>query len=421
MKGKGRRSHYGYVIAAVSVVVVMGALGFGRFSFTVIYPGMMAGLGVGNTEMGLLASVNFLGYLLFSFIGGLLASRYGPRAVISFSLLAGGAAMVLTGLAGGIVMAGTMRFVTGLGSGGSNVPVMGLLSSWFAPRRRGMAAGLAAGGSGLGILVAGLLVPVINRAYPVAGWRVSWFFLGGLVALFGLVALVFLRNRPEELGLVPVGAPPGETPAPALKGKAPGLNWGQVYISPKLWHLAAIYLLFGFSYIIVINLYSAYLIKEVGLPERTAGFLWSLTGGLGIFSGFVWGALSDRIGRRAGFFLVFSLQGTGFILLALAKGYPGYLLATFLFGITAFGIPAVIAAAVGDLVGPKLAPAGLGLITIFFGLGQMVGPALAGYLADAYSTYTVSFFVAAAGAYGGALIALTVKEPRKDALLLKTS
>ncbi|MBS4026787.1 MAG: YbfB/YjiJ family MFS transporter, partial [Clostridia bacterium] len=77
--------HYGYLIAVVSVITVVGALGFARFAYTMIYPNMMAGLGVGNTEMGLLASSNFFGYLIFSLAGGILASRFGPRVVIAVS------------------------------------------------------------------------------------------------------------------------------------------------------------------------------------------------------------------------------------------------------------------------------------------------------------------------------------------------
>jgi MFS family permease len=62
----------------------------------------------------------------------------------------------------------------------------------------------------------------------------------------------------------------------------------------------------------------------------------------------------------------------------------------------------------GDLLGAQLAPAALGFITVFFGIGQAVGPSAAGYLADALGTFTLAFWLAAGmallGAGGAALL-----------------
>ncbi len=403
--------HYGYVVAAISILVVFGSLGLGRFSFTMIYPNMMAGLQLGNTEMGLLASVNFLGYLIFSLAGGILASRYGPRLIISLSLVIAGIGMLLTGLAGGLAFAMLMRFVTGLGSGGSNVPVMGLISSWFAPRRRGMAAGLATGGSGLGIAAAGIIVPLINDSYLHDGWRWSWHFLGGVVFFIGLLAFFFLRNSPSQKGLPPVGATKDSTTGAAQASTASAFTWGMIYRSREIWRLAFLYFLFGFSYIIMVNFFSVYLIREMGLPEKTAGYIWSIAGLLGIFSGFIWGNISDLVGRRLGLFMVFGLQGICFAIFALGQSPFYYWSAAIIFGITSFATPAIIAAATGDFVGARLAPAGLGMITVLFGIGQVMGPALAGYLADFTGTYRIGFFIASLAALTGAVGSLSIKPP----------
>ncbi|MBN1276515.1 MAG: MFS transporter, partial [Deltaproteobacteria bacterium] len=52
------------------------------------------------------------------------------------------------------------------------------------------------------------------------------------------------------------------------------------------------------------------------------------------------------------------------------------------------------AATAGDFVGPRLAPAGLGFVTLFFGIGQAIGPALGGYLADVTKSFTAPFLLA---------------------------
>jgi MFS family permease len=68
-----------------------------------------------------------------------------------------------------------------------------------------------------------------------------------------------------------------------------------------------------------------------------------------------------------------------------------------------------MAAAAGDLVGPRLAPAGLGFITLFFGIGQALGPALGGYLADATQSFSLPFLVAGGISFIGSVLSLYLK------------
>ena len=69
----------------------------------------------------------------------------------------------------------------------------------------------------------------------------------------------------------------------------------------------------------------------------------------------------------------------------------------------------IMAAAAGDYVGPRLAPAGLGFITLFFGIGQALGPSLAGYLADLTHSFTSSLLVACGISLAGAAMSLGMK------------
>ncbi|MFQ6033234.1 MAG: MFS transporter [Candidatus Bipolaricaulia bacterium] len=417
MTGEGRRSarfHYGLIILLMSVLVVMGALGFARFGYTMILPSMKEGLRLSYTQMGLLATGNFLGYLIFALVGGFLASRFGPRLIISSSLLLIGITMFLTGLAPNFSFALAMRILTGIGSGGSNVPVMGLASAWFAARRRGMATGLIAGGSGLGLIITGPLVPTIIARYGPLGWRYSWYFLGLAVLALGLSGYIILRNRPQEKRLRPIGETEEDRQREreAEPSSSSSLQWGLVYRSGSLWHLALIYSMFGFSYIIYATFFAAYLVKEVQFTEAGAGSLWALVGFLSIASGFLWGSVSDRLGRKWGLVIVFSLQGLSFLVFALAKSVPGAYLSTVLFGLTAWSIPAIMAAACGDYLGSRLAPAALGLITLIFGIGQALGPSVAGYIADVTASFTMALLIAAIAAFLGMTGSLLLKPHR---------
>jgi len=411
--------HYGWVILFMSVVTVLGCLGFARFGYTMILPHMKDGLDLTKTQAGNLATGNFVGYLVLAIVGGFLAARYGPQVVISLSMLLIGVAMFLTGLAPNFQMALVWRTLTGVGSGGSNVPVMGLVSAWFGTKRRGLAAGIAAGGSSVGLAITGPLIPRIIDAYGADGWRYSWYYLGAMTVIIAILCFVLLRNRPEEKGLVAIGLeespppPPQDRPFGSAQDKASSLQWGLVYKSGAVWHLALIYIMFGFSYIIYATFFADYLTGEAGFTKEAAGWLWMLAGLVSFVSGFIWGTASDVIGRKYGLALVYFLQGLCFIIFGLWKATPGYYLSVLLFALTAWSIPAIMAATCGDYLGPRLAPAALGFVTVFFGTGQAIGPTLAGYIGDVTGSYTWAFIIAGLAAFVGAGGALSLRPPRE--------
>jgi len=402
------RFSYAWVVLAVGVAVVFGALGLARFGYTLVLPAMQGGLGISNTQAGALATVNLAGYLVLAAVGGALATRFGPRGVISAGLVLSGFGMLMTGFAQGFGMVAFWRGLTGVGSGASNVPVMGLLSAWFGKRRRGFATGLAASGSSAGLILLGLTVPRLLGHYGETGWRVCWFLFGGIAIVVAACAAVFLRNRPSEMGISPLGADAAEsgvTDSPA--GPRPGI--GHVYRSPAAWYMGLIYIAFGFSYIIYITFYFKHLITGGGYTRESAGGLFMLIGWLSLFCGVIWGAVSDRIGRRYALSAVFLLQSVSFVLFAVWHEPAGFLLSSIIFGLTAWSIPAIMAAACGDLFGGGAAPAALGFVTIFFGVGQALGPSVAGAIADATGTFDPAFLLAGGVALIGAVGSLFIR------------
>jgi sugar phosphate permease len=411
-----RGGHYGWIVLAVSTLTVLGCLGFARFGYTMILPSMQAALDLTNTQTGVLATGNFIGYLAMGTVGGFVASRYGPRRVIALFMLLTGLTMLLTGLVDGFWGALAWRVLTGVGSGGSNVPVMALLSAWFAARRRGLASGIAVGGSSLGLILIGSFVPRILDGFGEDGWRYSWYILGAGVLLLGVLGFVLLRERPEEKGLLAIGTDPDRRTAPQPgvgreKASRPSgaLDWKQVYRSGSLWHLALVYVAFGFSYVIYVTFFAKYLQAEAGYSKEAAGNLWAIVGWISVFCGLIWGTVSDAIGRQYGLALVYLVQGAAFAVFALWRSPPGYVLSTVLFGLTAWSIPGIVAAACGDCVGARLAPAAFGFVTLFFGLGQATGPSVAGALADRMGSFGPAFLLAAGVALVGGVASLMLR------------
>ncbi|MBN1697395.1 MAG: YbfB/YjiJ family MFS transporter [Spirochaetales bacterium] len=403
--GKGGL-HYGWIILILGIIVVTGALGFARFGYTTILPDMKSGLGLTNVEAGDIASGNMIGYLVLALTCGILASRFGPRVMIGVSLLVVAASMALTGLAGSFVMALVARTITGMGSGGANVPVMGLVSSWFHPKKRGLAAGIVVSGSSFGLLVTGSILPGILDS-GVDGWRYAWYVLAALTLCIAFIGFIFLRNSPAEKGITPVGA---QIVPEEKRRKTSRLEWGRIYKNPSVWHLGIIYILFGFSYIIYATFFVHYLTGEAGYTKEAANWLLALIlGGLSIGSGLIWGIVSDKVGRKYGLAIVFFLQFLCFTIFGIWNEPVGHIISAILFALTAWSIPAIMAATTGDVVGSQLAPAALGFITLLFGIGQFLGPAMAGRIADATGSYSKAFVIAGAAALLGSVLSLFIK------------
>ena len=394
------RRHYAWLVLVVATLVVFGALGLARFGYTVVLPSMQESLGMDNTTAGGLATANLVGYLAWSAIGGALAARFGPRRVISLGLALAGVGMLLTALANRFPWLAAWRLLTGIGSGASNVPAMGMLSAWFTARRRGLATGVAAGGSSIALILLGPLAPRILAAYGEFGWRACWIVFAGATALLAVLSYLVLRDRPSDVGAEPIGEPM-LTAQPSSGNRS--IQWRQVYRSLTIWHLGLVYVAFGFSYIIYMTFFSKRLIAEGGYTPEAAGNLFMTMGWISLFCGLLWGVVSDIIGRKRALIIVYLIQALAYALFALWAAPLGFTLSAILFGLTAWSIPAIMAAACGDILGAKMAPAALGFITLFFGIGQALGPSVAGTMADAAASFTPAFLLAAAVALLGAL------------------
>ena len=414
---KEGKMHYGWVVIFMGLLTTIAAHGFGRMSYTIILPAMKDGLDFNYTQLGLLGTGNFVGYLTMAIIGGFLAAHFGTRIVITAALILMGITMILTGLAKSFSFAFLMRLLTGLGNGAAFVPAMALGSAWFAMKKRGFATGIVSAGIGAGTLISGLAVPPILSSFGTSGWRFSWYLLGGAVLLISGIVYRFVRSNPQEKGLQQVGSEESGT-APIASAASENVSAPKrtgtiksVVKMGSIWYLGAVYFFYGLSYIIYIVFFAAYLVKEMGLSQEWAGGLWALVGGLSIFCGVIWGRISDMLGRSRGAALAYLVLGISYIIYALIKVPFGFYLSAILFGLTAWSIPTIMAAAAGDFVGPRLAPAGLGFITLFFGIGQALGPALGGYLADVSGSFTLPFMIAGVISMVGMVLSFYLKTP----------
>lgn len=399
--------HYGWVIASLGVLVSMCVLGIARFAFGMLLPSMGEGLALSYGQMGMISTVNFIGYLVGALVCSRIMSRTGARRLITTALATIFATLALIAFTSSFWLVLALFAFTGLGSGTGNVAMVGLVSNWFQRSQRGRAAGLVVSGSGFAIMLSGVLIPAVNNRYGFDGWRYAWIALAGVVALVALVVAVLMRSDPADIGLRPAGEE--DAPAPNRVPIAPA------QARRATWHLGLIYVAFGFSYVIYITFIVTTLVVDRGFSESAAGWFWFAVGFFSVFSGPIFGSLSDRVGRRLGLAAVFGMHIAAYLMVGIALPTWFLYLSVFLFGLSAWSIPGIVGAAAGDYLGPSQAVHALGILTVFFGVGQAVGPAVSGVLADRTGTFESSFLLAAALSAAGGVLSLLLKPPSKAA------
>ncbi|MBF0328180.1 MAG: MFS transporter [Nitrospirae bacterium] len=402
------RFHYGWLIVFAGMLCIFSCLGLARFAFGMLLPSMSSALKLTYSEMGFLSTGNFFGYLISVIASGYVSARLGARRTIVYALLLIGSSMLFIASSSSFAASLVAYTITGIGSGAVNVPMVGLISTWVAKKKRGIAHGFVVIGSGFAIMLSGRVVPYMNNAVGDEGWRASWILLSVTTLFLSLVVLAILRNSPKDKGLIPLGYEPDSS------SEQVGIKDLKVsiYLKPVIYHLGVIYFLFGFTYVVYVTFIVTSLVRERGFSESVAGEFWAWIGFLSLFSGPVFGRISDWLGRKWGLIIVFMLQTFSYLLAA--SGLPGiYLyLSVALFGIVAWSIPSIMGAAAGDYFGAAQATAAFGFVTFIFGLGQVSGPAVAGALAEMTGSFSSGFYLTAACTALAIVLASFLKRPQ---------
>jgi MFS family permease len=354
-------------------------MGVGRFAYTALLPSVQRALGFDDAAGGLVASANLTGYLL----GVLWARRTPPgspqgallRVGLLLSVATTPAVVLVTGIAPWIAL----RFLSGVASGLVFVLVSGAVLESL-PLGRERLSGLLYAGVGAGIALSGTVAALVLAA----GWRVPWIVLGCCAAVLALPGL-----------LMPASDPVARVTPPAA-GAAVGLSFGR---------LALAYTFEGLGYI-VSGTFAVRAVQRTPALESFAPWVWAAAGLAAAPSAWFWSALGRRLGSRRALVAAYVTQALGMALPAVTTAPWAAVLGALFFGGTFIGI-VTLTMDLGRRLVPDAAVRAIGSLTAVYGVGQAVGPYLAGLLASAAGSPVPSVLAAAgAVALGGGLVAL---------------
>ncbi|MEP3333262.1 YbfB/YjiJ family MFS transporter [Sedimentitalea sp.] len=406
MRSTGRplQVHYAWTVAVICGLSVLCGLGLGRFAFGMMLPSISQDLGLNYSQAGMLGFGNLTGYLISVPLVPYFLAKIGTRITVTLSLLVMALSMLAMAVTHSFFWLTAFYFVAGLSSGAVVLPSMSVMAKWFAPSHRGLSSGIVMAGPGFGIILSGYAVPRLIPFDTIAAWQVGWLIFGALTAVVSLVAFVFIRNTPGDSGMRPFGRA-------ATRAGVASLPLARSAKFKLLAHLGVIFSIYGATYMLYVTFIVTTMVDSYGMTEAQAGVLWSWFGFLSIFSGLLFGALSDRIGRRAGMVVAFGVLSLSFGLVGLGTSGFGLYLSVILFGISAWSIPVIMSASAGDYFGAAGAAGALAVLTLFFSAGQAVGPVIAGVLAEMLGNFSLSYTVSAAASVLAIGMILVIRPP----------
>ena len=216
-----RRLFYGWVLVAAGVLILFASGPGQSHTFGVFLTYVAEDLRLSHTEVSFAYGVATLAAAFGLPYAGRHVDRRGARRVLTVvSLLLGAAAIGFGFVNGLVVLALGFAAVRFLGQGCLFLVASNVIAQWF-ERRRGFALSLV----WLGFSASVALHPPFSQwLIETVGWREAWLWLGISSWALLLPVLWFIRNRPEDLGLRPDGAPPSEPNAETEQPSAPPMS-----------------------------------------------------------------------------------------------------------------------------------------------------------------------------------------------------
>jgi MFS family permease len=393
-----KRPYYGWVIVAV-VFVTMGVGVNARTAFSLLFPPILAEYG---WDQGVTAGAFSFGFLVsagLSPVLGRLMDRHGPRLVIEAGVLLMGTGLLLATLVrqpwqlyatlGVLVGGGSVC----LGYAGQSL----FLPNWFV-RRRGLAMSIAFSGVGVGSIV---LLPSMQMLIEHAGWRAACVAMGALVLAVLVPLNLLLRQRPEDIGLLP----DGDRAAAAVTAGRPGTNvvdaaWAAIdwtlpraVRTARFWWLALGYFCALYAWYAVQVHQTKYLV-EIGFTSTLAAWALGIVSLAGIPGQIMLGHLSDRIGRE----WVWTAGSCGFAICYVAllamDQVPSVVLLYLMViaqGMLGYGITSVFGAIPAEIFQGRHYGSVFGTLMLSAIGGGAAGPFVTGVLHDATGNYRAGF------------------------------
>jgi len=357
------------------------AMGVARFAYTPLLPVMQKEFQLSDTIAGGLASANYLGYLIGALISRFLPSK-AKYAVFVVSVVLSVLFIALMSLHSQSIWYAA-RFFSGIFSAIVFIMTSEFIFIYLEKINKIQYGGVIFSGIGAGMVFSGLIIPILSKNYNTSNIWLWLAFFTVLPMVFALFWMPKSKTKEKHLSVF-------------VEKKKSNI---------KLTLLSISYFLEGFAYIITGTFISVIMFRATN-SLNLSGYVWLFAGVGAIFITPLWLMLSRRIGVENVLISAFLVQIVAISIPLISSNVALAMLAAIGFGGTFLGITSSSLA-----YGRKLSPDGetTAILTILFSLGQMIGPLVAGFLADMTQTFTFSILIASFAATIGAFLIFIIR------------
>jgi MFS family permease len=417
----GSRFFYGWTIVAVGFLAHVASAFSISSTLSVFLKPLSTDLGVSRGVFSLIRSGEVLIGSFAAPLIGTLIDRHGGRWLMAAGGVVCGIAYLLLGQARDFWQFLLVRWLL-VSPGDSLMGQMVVnvtISRWFV-RMRGRALALAGMGHGL----AKVAMPMFAASLILSmGWRGTWAVFGLLtLALVVGPALMFMRRRPEDMGLVPDGrSRDEEAPSKLTVGTAASHRsarddavWsrGEALRTPAFW---LIVITFGVAHVGVsgLNLHVFSFVSDLGHPAMVAALVMSTIAFMQFSTPIVWGLLAERADLGKLIMAKFLIQAVGILLALSSPGLLSLYGGFFLYGIGMGGTSILAEMIWANYFGRVSLGKIRGLGSLFTHAFSAGGPPFFGFLFDATQSYMLSFSIFIGLLFASAFLSLFLRPPKK--------
>ena len=372
------------ILILTGIAALTIAVGIGRFSYTPILPYMISELNLTTTEAGLIASSNYLGYLLGSLITIFPKFPKNIRSIFIYSIFISIISLFAMGLTNTFEVFILIRFIHGIFSAFVLILGTSLIVSHVQKKGKIFLGTAHFSGVGLGMALSAIVVSYLG--FLNFTWDELWFSIGILAIMLSFQIIKFTPIQKAEVKY-------------NLKSKnKTSLGFSLITIS---------YGLYGFGYVAFGTFISTMSRLTPGL-EKTEPYVWFVVGVTGIPSVFFWNWFGSKIGNDIGLFLANLILGLGVLFSVLINNEFGIFISCILFGLSFVPITSMCL-----LEGQKRFSGSFilstAILTFSFSIGQMIGPYLSGLLTDYYNSFFFSMIISGIVLIFGSLLMINPK------------
>ncbi|EGQ3634733.1 YbfB/YjiJ family MFS transporter [Staphylococcus pseudintermedius] len=381
---------HGYRQLALGMIALFIVIALGRFAYTPILPFMQLDTGLDNKSVGLLATFNYLGYL----IGAMLPIFYIMKNKVfdlKCYLLLNVATMLLFGVTDHFVIWSLLRLLNGISSGAVFVLASNIvLEALHLARREGIA-GLLYSAVGLGLFSSSLFIFLYT---DVTHWRETWIWLGSAAFILTLIIIVCLRENPT-------------LPEPAshkAHGPEKVIHYSKKFYIP----FAIAYFCEGAGYIIT-GTFLVAIVKTMPTLSEYAALSWMFVGLGAIPATVLWSMIGQRIGICLSVILAFLLQIVAVLMPIFTVNAFAIALSSMIFGATFLGLTTLFMSKSHQITFETKGNNLVAVMTLIYSVGQMIAPYISGILIERTHSYNDALIFAAAILVVGILSSLYSK------------